>query len=539
MTNRIIRNPGLSPLVNDYFHAYEKVESFFSGNFREIAAFEAVAERVGSRDLSRNEITTILREQNTQYGCGQSTLQNIDRLNDQNTFAVVTGQQVGLFSGPLYTIYKTITVIKLAGMLNEQCEGDFVPVFWMASGDHDLEEIDHADIINSQNQVERIVCDLDVPNTKAPASTFRITPQISECIEKLRISTHESEFKKNILSTLSQVYSEKRSFVDAFASWMMHLFGKTGLVCIDATHPEFKSLGKEIFGLEIKEHSPSTDRVLDTSKRLAELDYPVQVQLHEGILDLFVGDQKRETVRIQDSDFLIGDSKSPISEQDLLSRLEKEPHHFSPNVLLRPLYQDALLPTVAYVGGPGEIAYFAQLKGVYEHFGLPMPVIYPRKNVTLLETRTANILDQYGLSVEEIWRKGSGVIHGVISGQIPQTASEMLDSIVERLREDLQSLQDELVRVELSLEKAVDQAQGKIEYQISFLEKKILQASKKRHETIRQQLIKTVNTLFPNRKPQERVLNITPFLFKYGESLIDRLFGAIDLDETDHQIVEL
>ncbi len=529
----------MSSLVHDYLHDYAKVDKFFNGNFRDITAFQDQTDRVKSRELPCEQVIAVLEDQNERYGGSTATLANIHRLNDNKTCAVVTGQQVGLFSGPLYTIYKTVTVIKLAEMLNEHCDGHFVPVFWMASDDHDLEEIDHIEFINIQNQVEKIVCPIDVPNDKAPASTFTLTSEISHCIQKLEESTHDSEFKEGILSDLSNAYQPNRSFVDAFAAWMTRLFGAYGIIFIDATHPDLKSIGKGIFKQEVDGNSPSTDRILETSRILKKHDYKDQVQLHKGILNVFYGEQKRETIRIQEPGFSIGNSNVPMSKQDLLLRLEKESHLFSPNVLFRPLYQDALLPTVAYVGGPGEIAYFAQIKSVYDAFGFAMPIIYPRKNVTLLEKKIATVLDQYGLSVEDIWCKGDGMIHDVMEQQIPQSVVEMLDHTIANLHKEFQSLKKEIVRIEPTLKKTTDQALGKIEHQFKFLEKKILQASKRRHEIIHQQLIKTVNTIYPNRKPQERVLNIVPFLMKYGEPLIEQLFDSIDVDDTDQQIIAL
>jgi uncharacterized protein YllA (UPF0747 family) len=213
------------------------------------------------------------------------------------------------------------------------------------------------------------------------------------------------------------------------------------------------------------------------------------------------------------------------------------PSQFSPNVLLRPIYQDSLLPTVAYVGGQAEIAYFAQLKGVYEAFGLPMPVIYPRKNVTVLEMNVAQILKKYGLEIPDLWTQPDGLIANIAEKQVPATLENALRRAQAGLEESLELLKAEVIAFEPTLEGSFDLARGKMDGQWKFLEKKIRQAAARRNETAGRQLRKAAGNIYPNQRLQERVFNIVPYLIKYGYAFLEKLDQAVDIGEHDHQVL--
>lgn len=537
--NKELTPPNVSPLVYDYLYSYGKVDEFYNGNFRDLAAFQHQIEKVKSRDLPREAVAAILKEQNQNYGCGPQTLGNIDKLMQGQAGAVVTGQQVGLFSGPLYTIYKALTAVKLAGHLNQNCEGYLVPIFWLASDDHDFEEINHITLLNKNNQIEEVRYPSPASSLKTPASKIVLTSEIQNCIQRLKDLTPDSEFKPEILSHLSDAYRPGRSFAEAFAQWLTRLFKGSGLIFIDASHPGLKELGKGIFYQEIAGDSSSTRQALETSGQLRQAGYDSQIPLHQGILNIFFAETERQTIESQDGAYSIKGTRSIYKRDELLALLEKKPQVFSPNVLLRPIYQDTLLPTVAYVGGTAEIAYFAQLKGVYEIFGLPMPVIYPRKSITLIEKKIERVLKNYGLWVQDIWQNADGIINEIARKQVPESTAEVLRAARSHLEQDFKAITREMIAVEPTLEKSVEASLGKIDQQLKFLEKKILQASRKRNNIVSQQLNKAKNHLYPVNHLQERVFNMTPLLIKYSYACIDRLDQAMDLDDHGHQIIKL
>jgi bacillithiol biosynthesis cysteine-adding enzyme BshC len=533
------RLPHLPRLADDYIHDYGSVREFFDGDFRDAAAYGRQTERTLARRLPREELAAILREQNQTYGCGPQTLDNIEAIERERACAVVTGQQAGLFSGPLYTIYKALTAIKLAERLSRNGPGKCVPVFWLASDDHDLAEIDHIVLLDKDNRLEEVRCGMPSGEPKIPASALVLPPEIADCLHRLADLTPGSEFKTDIIAALSDAYRPGRGWVEAFARWMTRLFRSRGLIFIDASHPRLKELGGEVFYREIVEGSASTPPALAASQRLRDAGYESQVHLHEGILNVFYAERERRSIRWDGQAFEIKDSRETRSKEDLLALAKESPFLFSPNVLLRPIYQDALLPTVVYVGGPGEIAYFAQMKGVYERFGLPMPVIYPRKSLTVVESKIDRVLAKYHLDVPDLWGGADGIIRSLGESGVPEPLGRALSLAASHVEQDFEPIIRDVAAFETTLKESAQLSRGKMVQQLRFLEKKIVQAAKKQNDIAVGQIRKAGENLYPNGHLQERVFNIVPFLLKYGPAFVDKLDKAIDLDVHEHQILTL
>ena len=530
-----IRHPHLPRLTDDYIYNYGQVGEFYNGDFRDPAALERQTEKVRSRPVPRENLAAVLSEQNASYACGPETLGAIGRLVRDKACAVVTGQQVGLFSGPLYTIYKALTAIKLSNALSRRGLGSFVPVFWLASDDHDLAEIDHIAFMDKDNRLREIRCPAPPHEQKVPVSNIPLPQDIGDCFEQLRTLTLDTEFKANILGSLNEAYQPGRSYVEAFGRWMTRLFKSRGLVLIDAGHPRLKEMGRDVFYREIADDSPSTRQAVAASERLSQAGYEAQIPLHEGILNQFYAERERHAIQWKEGAIDIKGLPSLNTKEALLKLAGEKPFLFSPNVLLRPLYQDAVLPTVAYVGGPSEIAYFGQLKGVYETFGLPMPVIYPRKSVTIIERKIDHILKKYHLSVPDLWRNAAGAIGAITKEEIPEAVGRTLLLARDHLERDYASLKAEILAFDSGLAESVDLAKGKMNLQLDFMQKKVQQAARKRNDIAVRQLHKAVDNVFPNHRLQERVFNIVPYLIKYGDAFIDQLDQAIDIDAIDHQ----
>lgn len=534
-----IKLPNLSPLAFDYYYNFEKVSQFYNGNFRNLSDFIKQSEKVRTRAFQRKELADILEEQNRSYGCGPKTLENIKNLKQNETCAVVTGQQVGLFSGPLYTIYKALTAIKLTEYLNQNSQGNFVPIFWMASDDHDFAEINHINLLNKNNQIEKIQ-NVSVPvSTKVPATNILLTKEIETCIQQLKDSSFDSEFKNEILSHLSEAYKPNRSYVEAFGKWMTRLFKSYGLIFIDATHQGFKEMGKSVFLKEIYENSPTTLCALETSKKLEQAKYNCQIHLREGILNLFYADPDRQSIGIEKDGFFIKDVQQKYGRDEFFALMEKNPHLCSPNVLLRPIYQDTILPTVAYIGGPSEIAYFAQMKGIYEKFSIPMPILYPRKNISIIENKIKILLQKHSLNVLDFWDNFDQTVQTILKKHIPESIEKVFSTASSHLLLDFQSIKEEIVSFDPDLGSSADLTLEKINQQFKSLEKKILNAAKKQNSILIQQLNKVKNNLYPANHLQERVFNIVPYLVKYGYSFLDKLYETADINCQNHQIIEL
>ncbi len=242
-------------------------------------------------------------------------------------------------------------------------------------------------------------------------------------------------------------------------------------------------------------------------------------------------------MHFKDGNYLIKDTGQTFKKQELMALIEKQAYIFSPNVLLRPIYQDYLLPTVAYVGGPAEIAYFAQMKGIYENFNIPMPIIYPRKSITIVERKIDKFFKKNHLEIQDMWQNIDGTIKKITSEQIPQNINEVINQTISNLEKDFNSIKNELTAFDKALEHSVDTSLGKINQQFKFLEKKILKASKNKNDTIIQQINKAKNNLYPENSLQERVLNIVPFLIKYNFRFIELVYNTIEINNYDHQVI--
>lgn len=539
MKTPMSRLPGISTLVADYFDHFAKVAEFYNGDYRNPEDFSGRSDSVRTRKVPLGQLVTILKEQNQRFGCGSQTLEKIDLLLEGRACAVVTGQQTGLFGGPLLTVYKALTTIKLAARLNRTCEGCYVPIFWLASDDHDFREVNHVILINKSNQPVTVSYAGHPVEAKIPVSEIELSDEITAVFQQLDQETHPSEFKEEVFTRLADAYRAKMRFSSAFGVWLTALFKSFGLVLIDASDPRIKVLGKSVFQTEITVKSPSTRRALAASAQLVEKNYHTQVRVHEGMLNLFYLEKSRNAIEMVGDKFAIKGLNRNFDENELLAQVEKQPQLFSPNVLLRPIYQDALLPTVAYVAGPAEIAYYAQMKGIYESFAMPMPIIYPRKSLTLLENKIDKVLDNYGLRVGDFWGDAERLINRIAKEQLPDSLEKRIENATKGVDKNLQTLEKVVMEFEPTLGHTVENAKGKIVHQMESLEKKILQAYKKRNEVIVQQIHKAEHSLYPKHHLQERKLNILPYLFKYGFGFIDRLYEAIDISSFEHQVIRI
>jgi bacillithiol biosynthesis cysteine-adding enzyme BshC len=530
--------PHVSKLYQIYITDFSALSSFYNVDYRTPASLSAHARLVQRTAYPRQEVAEILRRQNEGWGAGTNVQNNLAVLAQERSVAVVTGQQVGIFGGPLFTIYKALTCLKLAQRLSAQLGAPIVPVFWLAADDDDLAEMNRLVLPGRDNTLRTITCALDSAERK-PAFKVHLTSQVEECHRVLAESLADSEFKPEILRALEKAYAPGQSLLDAFARWIAYLLGDLGLVLLDPTDPALRRLAAPIFQREIAEHSPSTAAALQASAKLEQRGFSVQAPQREGRCNLFFVDEQRHGLEWRDGEFVAADGRLRCSPEELLQRIESEPHCFSTNVITRPVLQDFLLPTVAYIGGPAEIAYFAQLRGVYERFGVTMPAIYPRKSLTLLEKKIGHVFEKYSLQLTDFWSNPEELLSRVAKREAPEGLFDPVASARDELGRRLAMLKERAVQLDPTLAAFIDKEHGKILHQLDALEKKLLQATKRQNETLQQQILKAAHALYPLQHLQERELSIIPFLCKYGRNLVARLYEAIEVEDFEHQVVEL
>ena len=530
---------GFSRLFLDYLYDYEQVSPFFPADFRDPGGIASLFDSVRTRTVSRSSLSAILEKQNTQFGSGAKALENARRLRDESSYAVVTGQQVGLFGGPLYTIYKILTCLQLADSLSSRHAGmNFVPVFWLEGEDHDFEEIRGISVLDRSGSPVRVEYPRDArlqgKNT-GPVGEMLLGEGMQETMKALEAALIPTEFTAGLLEAVSSDYSEEKTFLDAFVRWTVRQFGDSGLVFLNPNDPDLKRLAAPLFEREVREYPATSQLVVRQS---AELEDRYHAQVKPKSINLFLLHRGgRYLIEPREHDFSLKGTRHYISKDEMSALLKDHPDEFSPNVVLRPIVQDFLLPTVAYVAGPAEVAYQAQLRPVYERFGVTQPVIYPRASASFVEERAERVMSKYQIPVLQLFEDAETVTTRILR----QVDGVNIDGLFRHADEALESLLNELKfglsEIDPTLEGPLAGTKGKIEQALRTLHEKSLAAQKRRNETAVRQIERATGTMMPGGALQERGLNLLYYMNKYGPETIRWLSGEISSTLFTHQLL--
>jgi bacillithiol biosynthesis cysteine-adding enzyme BshC len=532
---------GITPLFVDYLNDFEKLKDYYAADFRDRKSWKKLIDKVLSKQKDRSTLIRVLTEQNKQHHCGIRTLANIDLLGNENTVAVVTGQQVGICSGPLYTIYKTVTAIKLAEQLSTQFpDYNFVPVFWVEKEDHDFEEINKLNVLNPAGEVQTIEYlfgGKPFERNPGPVGSIVIDSFIDNFFDRLQAQLQESEFKLPLFTALRGYYRSGATLGAAFVGLMNQVFEDSGLVFLDPGNVELKKILKPVFQKEIAGLSKTSQMVVDTSAGLEE-HYHAQIKAKS--INLFMLHKGgRYLIEPRENDYSLKGTRQFFSKEELNSIVENSPELISPNVVLRPICQDAILPTIAYVGGPSEVAYFAQLKPVYEFFDVQMPVVYPRASVTIMEEKVKNILEKFQVDFTEIW-SGIDPLLIRIAEQVSEVKVDVLfDLLHRRIHEAVAESRFGIQQIDPTLSGAIDSTLSRIESQLNVLKEKAQSAQQRRQEVTIKQIQKVAANIFPKSNFQEREFNVIYYMNKYGPDFVKWLSGEIIIERFQHQLIEL
>ncbi len=396
------RVPHSTALFVDYLYHFDRVSGFYNGPPYLLSSYKTVASQLPSLERKRGEVRAILERQNKAFGCGEATFENLRRLSQAGSFAVVTGQQVGLFSGPAFTIFKVLTTVRLANYLREQGL-PAVPVFWLATEDHDLAEVAEVGTLDDEYNLISLADHGDSPSPRSSVGNVRLTQESTEALARLEASLPSGPARERLLQDLRQTYTPGATWVDAFGRFTARLLSPWGVILLNPLDPAVHQLSAEVYSQALEQAPELRATVLERSQSLIRSGYHAQVNVPEDSTLVFVTREgNRLPIHQRDGDYFV-EGTQRVSIEELRSELADDPMAFSPNVLLRPLVQDTLLPTIAYVAGPSELAYLAQAQVLYQTFGRPQPVFFPRAAFTLVDHRIEKLLEKYRLSVEDVW----------------------------------------------------------------------------------------------------------------------------------------
>ena len=513
-----------SSLMNDYLDQNPNLQSLFN-RFPNLENFESQIKEKKTNYANENRavLVSVLKNQYSKINSSTETLNNIKLLNDSNTFTITTGHQLNLFSGPLYFLYKIISTINLTKELKAKYPAqNFVPIYWMATEDHDFDEINY---FNFKGRKFRW-------NKESSGPVGRLSTEgLADFFE---VYTHELGSGKNaeaIKKLFQESYLNHSNLADATRFLANELFGEYGLVILDADDAALK----RTFIPYIKEEltlQTSHKKVLETIEKLK--NYTIQVNPREINL-FYMDDDLRERIIFENEKYSINNTKIEFSETEILELVENHPEKFSPNVIMRPLYQEVILPNLCYIGGGGEIAYWLELKSFFDAVNVTFPVLLLRNSVLLATEKQVKKIDKLGLSWNDLFLKQTDLVNAKINqfSEFPIN----LSSLKEQLQKQFEMLFEITTQTEKSFIGAVKAQEAKQIKGLENLEKRLLKAQKKKHSDELERITDLQNELFPNKSLQERQTNFSEFYLENGNDLIQKLITQLKPLDTKFEVI--
>jgi bacillithiol biosynthesis cysteine-adding enzyme BshC len=497
--------PHTPKLYRDYVENFAKVASFFEHepNLKNV---EQYASRLEFPVERRREVASILRAQNEAFGNGEETQKNLERLAD-GAVAVVTGQQVGLYGGPAYAFYKALSAIATAQELTERGVAA-VPVFWMATEDHDVDEVRH---VAWFHEGELLQFELPRPSEDAvPVGQIRLGEEIGELVRRARPLLGET-----FGDYLHETYVPEVTYGSAFGGLFARIFGEHGLILLDPLDERLHRVAAPVLRDALGRRDELHEKLLHRGKELEAAGYEPQVKVssRSTLLFSFEGG-KRQVINATNGNFVSGTLN--MARAEWVRRVESGAEKFSPNALLRPVMQDYLLPTVAYFGGPSEISYYAQSEVVYRELLGRMPVLLPRADFTLVDPKAVRLLTKYHLQVEDVWSGSQVLRNHMYNSAVPKKLASEFDATLHDVEESMRKLHKGIAKVDPTIQGTIARAEKRIRYQIEKLRHKTGAALDRHEKQIAQHQAFLENLLYPQKGLQSRDLSFLPFLARWG-----------------------
>lgn len=499
-----------SRIVKDYLEDHPALQPFHA--YRPThEGMKAALQQRKNQHTDRATLVNVLRQQYEGVATSSAVMENIAALQKENTFTICTAHQPNLFSGPLYFIYKILHAIRLSAYMQEQFpEEKFVPVYYMGSEDADLEELNHINVRGKKYEW----------GTKQKGAVGRMTIDaalvklLEELGQQLGVEPNGSE----VCSLLSKCYAKGKTIQNATFELVDRLFHSYGLVVLIPDHADLKRQMLPVFEDDIFRQQPSAI-VEETSNKLS-VEYDVQAHPREINLFYLKDDIRERIVRVGDN-FIVHHTEIRFTEEELKKELHDHPERFSPNVILRGLFQETILPNMAFIGGGGELAYWLQLKDLFSHYHIPFPVLVLRNSLMIVDKQQQALASKLGLSPTGLFRPGLQILDELIEreGRKPRLNGE-----VEELKQIYNGLKDLATSFDPTLHQHVEALKVRTVAQLLNLEKKMLRAERKKHEATQRQVARLRQQLFPNNGLQERVENFSSYYARWGAAFINELY---------------
>jgi bacillithiol biosynthesis cysteine-adding enzyme BshC len=484
------------------------------------------------------QLVEILTRQNRHFGASPKTFEAIELLNDSRTVCFFAGQQAGLFGGPLLSLIKALATVKAAKRRSEELGRPVVPIFWIAADDHDFAEINNTYLLNRDGELAQVAYPV-MPDQPVPVGDVRFADDAAvEAMHKLLQETlGQSDFTPALYAMLEECYSSGKNVVTAFGKLIAKLTADHGLILFSPADPAAKKLASPLFLNILARQSELHALLGTTNRRIEQASYHLQVEKNDQAVHLFYHKNGRWPIVHRDGRYHAGEFSFNLAELTDLIRLN--PDQFSPDVLTRPLMQSFLFPTLAQMGGPSEIAYFAQINPLFALFNVPTPVHTARPTATLVEKRHEKVMAESDISFEDLAGDFELVINRVMAKSFPQDIETEFQKLREGIFGRFDQFTEKSLQFDPTLKDFAQQTAGKIDFSMKAFEGKVFGAHKKKSKELRDRLYRLWYALYPNRALQDRSLNISYFVSRYGPGVVSFLYDRIDPDQSAHQLISL
>ncbi len=525
-----------SRLSLDYAFRHDVLAHHYAGNPAEPGAWQDTIARVQQHQRDRAAIVAILQAQLAAREAPVEARAAAAKLLDPRTVAIVTGQQAGLFGGPLYTLMKGLTAVRLAADVEARFGVPCVTVFWNHAEDHDWDEVASAWVLDETLDARRLTVAGD-GSEDCPVGRVRLGDDVNGVLADLEALLPATEFTAETLAQLRACYKPGVGMADAFGRLIDLLLGPLGAIVFDGSDPAAKPLVSAIFQRELARPCHTRRLATEAGAALAAEGYHAQVLAQPDGTGLFALGEQRVPIKYRDHTFFIDDT--PADADALRVDAVHRPERFSPNVLLRAVVQDTLFPTIAYVAGPSELAYLGQLRDVYAFHETPMPLIVPRATGTILDAATRRFLQRTALPLQTLQARDEHVLNQWLEAQLPPSIEQALRELQQAVDARMVALAAAVPELDPTLDGAVKSSHGRMAHEIHGLHGKVIAAAKRRHDTLRRQFTHAQRLAFPDGHPQERVVCLAWYMNRFGPALVPRLHETLPVEGGTHWLLHL
>lgn len=536
--------PATNRFASEYLQQNPEIMSFFNYRYKEKVDYQNRLVELQNRTFPRESLANHIEKFMSRYPTSSKVIESLKQLKNPKSTVVIGGQQAGILTGPLYSIHKVISIIKLAENKEKELNVPVIPVFWIAGEDHDYHEVNHLYVPHEQTLIKKVYPE-KMLQKKMVSDISLDTEACLRWAQEVIESLGEAEYTQQIHDFLHLAIKKSRNFVDFFAFIIMELFKDKGLLILDSGNPDIRKIEKDVLISQIEKHKAISKALHHQQLEISNRGYPLTIEAASNSANLFYYEEKyneRLLLEFHEEDQLFKSKNNSVSftETQLLQMANDFPERLSNNVVTRPLMQESLFPTLAFIAGPGEIAYWAELKEVFKIFEIKMPPIVPRLNITILERAVESDILDLKLTIEDVLHTGTtSAVASFFSSVKDVELEEQFIQIKEQVSLQYQIIENKLASLDRGLLPLLNKNESKLLEQINFMKAKIDHSIQQKHANTFQKFNRIENSLRPNGLPQERVWNIFYFLNKYGFSLLDEIMNKqLDFDGL-HKVIKI